>query len=179
MKRLAMAMMVLVMAVMLTSAPAWAKNPENAFVNFGIPGTSGALNHMIVPDDITISSGGIVNFAIVSGVGPGATGGAGFHQVTVYRVADGTKLSSIAAQIMPGSNYNIVDKNGALVLQVTAGNPLVDSNPSGLRIFIEAAASSTPRTVGVYFEDPGTYLVICNVRPHLDDGMIAIVTVKN
>ena len=68
---------------------------------------------MIVPDDITISSGGIVNFAIVSGMGPGATGGAGFHQVTVYRVADGTKLSSIAAQIMPGSNYNIVEKRCA------------------------------------------------------------------
>jgi plastocyanin len=176
MKRLAMAMMVLVMAVMLTSAPAWAKNPENAFVNFGIPGTSGALNHMIVPDDIKISSGGIVNFAIVSGAD--AMSGAGFHQVTVYRVADGTRLSSIAAQIMPGSNYNIVDKDGVLVLQVTAGNPLVDSNPSGLRKFIEAAASSTPRIVGVHFEDPGTYLVICNVRPHLDDGMIAIVTVK-
>jgi plastocyanin len=177
MKRLAMAMMVLVMAVMLISAPAWAKNPENAFVNFGIPGTSGALNHMIVPDDIRISSGGIVNFAIVSGAD--AMSGAGFHQVTVYRVADGTKLSSIAAQIMPGSNYNIVDKDGTLVLQVTAGSPLVDSDPSGLRVFIEAEASSTPRTAGVYFADPGTYLVICNVRPHLDDGMIAIVTVKN
>jgi plastocyanin len=178
MKRLAMAMMVLVMAVMLISAPAWAKNPENAFVNFGVPGAAGALNHMIVPDDVTISSGGIVNFAIVSGVGPGATDGAGFHQVTVYRVAEGTKLSSIAAQIRPGANYNIVDKDGALVLQVTAGSPRVDSDPSGLRVFIEAEPSSTPRTVGVYFADPGTYLVICNVRAHLDDGMIAIVTVK-
>ena len=73
MKRLALAMMVLLAAVMLTSAPAWTKNPENAFVNFGVPGTSGALNHMIVPNDVTISSGGIVNFAIVSGVGPGAS----------------------------------------------------------------------------------------------------------
>lgn len=177
MKRLALAMMVLLAAVMLTSAPAWTKNPENALVNFGVPGTSGALNHMIVPNDVTISSGGIVNFAIVSGVGPGATGGAGLHQVTVYRVADGTKLSVIAAQIAPPT-YSIVDKNGALVLQVTAGSPRVNSDPTGLRLFIEAAADTTPRTVGVYFPNPGTYLVICNVTAHLNDGMIAIVTVK-
>lgn len=37
MKRLALAMMVLLAAVMLTSAPAWTKNPENAFVNSAYP----------------------------------------------------------------------------------------------------------------------------------------------
>jgi len=31
--------------------------------------------------------------------------------------------------------------------------------------------------VGVFFPEPGTYLVICNVRDHLDEGMIAIVKV--
>jgi uncharacterized MnhB-related membrane protein len=177
MKKVSM-MLVFVMVLTISSAAVFADEPENAFVNFGVPGVGGALNHVIIPNDVAIAEGGIVNFAIVSGVGPDATGGAGFHQVTVYRVADKTRLSKIAAQINAGSDYDILDKDGDLVLHVTAGSARVDSDPSGLRIFIEAQASSTPRIVGVYFPDPGTYLVICNVRAHLDDRMIALVTVE-
>ena len=96
MKRLALAMMVLLAAGMLTSAPAWTKNPEYAFVNFGVPGTSGALNHMIVPNDVTISSGGIVNFAIVSGVGPGAPWGDGRGRTSSgHRLSGGRRHQAI------------------------------------------------------------------------------------
>jgi len=33
------------------------------------------------------------------------------------------------------------------------------------------------RTESVGFTTPGMYLVICNVRPHFQDGMIALVKV--
>ena len=59
-----------------------------------MPTTSGVTNHMIVPDDIKLSVGGIANFI-----------GSGFHFVTVYRVADKTRLSDVAPQIMPGQEY--------------------------------------------------------------------------
>lgn len=153
-----------------TSATAAA--PENAVINFGVPTTSGAANHMIVPDDIKLSEGGIANFIV-----------GGFHFVTVYRVADNTRLSDIAGQITPGQDYVLLDKAGSTILdtaQRSAANPdLIDSNSNGNRLFIEAAASATARIVGVYFAEPGTYLVICGVKGHLDDAMMAVVRVKN
>jgi hypothetical protein len=77
-----------------------------AFVNFGVPSTGGELNHMAVPNKITIVEGGIVNFVIASGNNPAspATGGGGFHQITVYKVAKNTKLDFIEAQIKKGFN---------------------------------------------------------------------------
>jgi hypothetical protein len=166
-----------VVAVSMPTSHAWAYAPENVLLNFGVPGASGELNHQIVPNQTTISQDGIVNFAVVSGA-TGAADGGGFHQIAVYKVSKNTTVDDILGQIQPGTSYQVFDKAGTHVLSVTAGAPRVDSDPSGLRVFIEAAASSTPRLVGVFFDEPGTYLVICNVTGHFDDGMIAIVTVK-
>ena len=155
------------------AASAKAAAPENAvIINFGVPTEIGAANHEIVPDDIKLSEGGIANFIV-----------SGFHLVTVYRVADNTKLSDVEEQIMPGQDYVLVDKADDTILDTaerSAVNPgVIDSDPNGDRLFIEAGASAAARIVSVHFAEAGTYLVICSVKAHLDDAMIALVTVKN
>lgn len=162
---------------------------ENAFVNVAVPGLAGAPSHKFVPNEITIRAGGIVNFATVSRATITSTSGP--HPISIYKVAEGTKLADIQAQAAAGSL--ISDKAGKLVLDksvtVDSGLPgpprWVDSDPNGLRIFNETIAipgygesQSTARTVGVYFPGQGTYLVICRVGGHLTDGMAAIVTVR-
>jgi len=34
------------------------------------------------------------------------------------------------------------------------------------------------RAESVFFTEPGTYLVICNIRTHFLDGMFAVVKIK-
>ena len=107
MKRLVMITLAIVLLFGISSTDVYAGAPENAFVNFGVPGTGGATNHKFVPEEIKISAGGIVNFAIVSGVGPGSTGGGGFHQLAVYEVDEDTELDEIADQIFEDEDYDI------------------------------------------------------------------------
>ena len=161
----------LVMLALAAPTGATAALSENAVVNFGVPTVGGAENHRIVPDEIRIADDGIVNFIV-----------SGFHQVTVYSVSRNTRLRDLAEQIVPGQDYVVTDRAGTTILdtaQRSAANPIsIDSDPNGRRLFIEAAASGTARTIGVYFPEPGTYLVICAVKGHLDDAMIALVTVS-
>jgi len=162
----------LVVLALVASTDASAALAENAVVNFGVPTVGGAENHRILPDEIRIADDGIVNFIV-----------GGFHQVTVYSVSRNTRLRDLAEQIIPGQDYAVTDRVGATILdtaQRSAANPiLIDSDPNGRRLFIEPAASPAARTVGVYFPEPGTYLVICSVKGHLDDAMIALVTVSS
>ena len=78
---------------------------------------------------------------------------AGFHQVTVY-------------------------EEGTTPDDITPANGRVD-DPTD-RLFIEGAASGTPRDVAVsVFDEPGRYLVICNVTSHfVRDDMFGWVIVK-
>jgi hypothetical protein len=125
-----------------------------AGLNTAQPGNS--QNHHVLPRTIEIKAGGVVNFAV-----------AGFHQISIY--LPGTTPESI---LVPATGVFI---NDALNLYyqgiVPAGGPLgtpVTMNPS----------NAANRVESVSFFEPGTYLVICNVRTHFLDGMYAFVRVS-
>jgi plastocyanin len=132
-----------------------------ATVSFGIglntPATS-PLNHHVLPLTVRIKQGGVVNFNV-----------AGFHQIYVYD--PGVRKEDI---IVPGGTTPplFINDNRDLYYQGLnpAGGPLgtpVTTNPSNASNRIESVA----------FFEPGTYLVICNVRPHFINGMYAYVVV--
>ena len=84
---------------------------------------------------------------------------AGLHNIVVYD--DGTKPSDIdTTKLVPG-----------------AAPPLID-DPTG-RIYRGPDPRTQPRdrVEVVYFEKPGTYLVICAVLPHFTEGMYGYVKV--
>ena len=124
-----------------------------AGLNTAQPGNP--ANHHILPPTIRIKRGGVVNFAV-----------AGFHQIYVYNPG---KLPSQVA--VPATGTFINDKNGLYYEGIApqggpaatpaTRNPLNDSN----------------RMEPVSFAVDGKYLVICNVRGHFLDGMMAWVVV--
>jgi hypothetical protein len=115
-------------------------------------------NHVILPDRIKVKEGGVVNFLV-----------AGFHQIFVYK--PGTEPRDID---VPDSGTFINDLNN-LYYQglVPAGGP-----PPGLPITTDPS-NARNRVESVSFAEPGTYLVICNVRGHFLDGMFAFVRVRD
>src|SRR5688572_24465565 len=127
-------------------------------LNTAQPGN--AVNHVILPDDIHVKAGGVVHFLV-----------AGLHQVVVYN--PGTTPEDIV--IPPENPFFINDPTTPTTNQfylgiVPAGGPPgtpATINPSNAMNRLESV------TIG----DPGTYLVICNVRQHFQDGMFAFVRV--
>jgi len=115
-----------------------------------------AENHAILPKKIKVKEGGVVHFLV-----------AGFHQVFVYN--PGTKHDDIN---VPDAGTFIGDLDNLFYLGINpAGGPLATqgtTNPS----------NAMNRVESVSFEKPGTYLVICNIRGHFNDGMFAVVKVK-
>lgn len=131
-------------------------------VSFGVglntaqPGN--AANHHVLPRTIEIKAGGVVNFAV-----------AGLHQIFVY--LPGMRPEDI---VVPPAPAFFIDDLLNLYYRgiVPAGGPPgtpVTTNPS----------NAVNRVEPVSFSEPGTYLVICNVRPHFLDGMYAFVKVSN
>ena len=145
----------------LSPAAAGAQNDGNiATVSFGV-GLNTATpnnppNHHVLPQTIRIKAGGVVNFMV-----------AGFHQITAY--APGTRLDSLNLG-NPGPFIN--DLVNVYYMGINpAGGPLgtaATANPS----------NAVNRVESVAFLEPGTYLVICNVRGHFMDGMYAWVVVS-
>jgi plastocyanin len=133
-----------------SSARADDQNKQSVTVAFGAGlNTAGAANHHVLPEIIRIKTGGVVNFVV-----------AGFHQIFVYN--PGTKAGDIT---VPASGTFINDLNNLYYTGLVPG-----------------AASTTfstaqNRVESVSFSEPGTYLVICNVRVHFNNGMIAYVEV--
>jgi plastocyanin len=141
------------------------KSPTSATVSFGGWMTMPALDrfpnnnprtanhHALTPKMVRIKAGGTVNFII-----------GGFHEVLVYD--NGTQ---------PG------DINTNLTVQPTnlpTGPPLI--NDPNRRIYrgLDPSTQSQDRVEVVQFDRPGTYLVICAVRPHfVNDGMFGFVRV--
>ena len=113
-----------------------------------------ANHHELIPQVAKIKAGGSVNFII-----------SGLHQVIVYD--DGTQPSDI---------------NTSLLLPPPPGPPLppLIDDPDG-RLY----RGPDPRTIlpvldrveVVHFPNPGTYLVICGVLPHFQEGMFGFVKV--
>ena len=90
----------------------------------------------------------------------------GFHQVVVYN--PGTKPEDI---VVPASGTFINDMTNVFYFGIPPqGGPLMTqptTNPF----------NGSNRQESVSFSDPGTYLVIFNVRTHFLDGMFAFVKV--
>jgi hypothetical protein len=119
--------------------------------------------HALLPHQVTIKEGGSVNFVL-----------AGFHQVVVYA---------------PGKTPATVDRT--TLLPIPNAPPFIGliDDPAG-RIYrgldprtLSPAPPAPPnnlfqdRVEVVSFATRGTYLVICAVNVHLDDGMFGWVKV--
>jgi hypothetical protein len=141
-------------------------------LNTAQPGN--VVNHVILPKRIQVKAGGVVDF----GVG-------GFHDIIIFK--PGVKLQDLrdagggdfpsfpplyVFQPDPALPFNapsLADKVYYRGLN-PAGGPAatpVQADPSNVM----------NRREPVAFLEPGTYLVICNIRPHLLDGMFAHVKV--
>ena len=137
--------------------------PNNATVSFGewmppvdrYPNLSpqAANHHELIPKTVKIKAGGTVNYII-----------AGLHQVIVYD--DGTQPGTI---------------NTALIRPTTGvppGVPLINDPNRRIYAGLDPSLQTRDRVEVVHFPDPGTYLVICGVRPHfVNDHMFGFVRV--
>ena len=147
------------LVIALTPRSAQANDDDNkklsVTVSFGAglntaqPGN--AVNHHILPPTIRIKAGGVVNFVV-----------AGFHQIFVY--PPGTKPGDI---VVPPAGLFINHDVGNLYYM---GLSPAEAAPAGF-------SNAMNRVESVSFSEPGTYLVICNIRGHFLDGMRAFVKV--
>jgi len=119
-----------------------------------------APNNHILPPDIKVRQGGVVHFLM-----------SGFHMATVYN--PGTEPENI-----------VVPPSGTFINDPTAVPPsnvfYFGINPQGGPLNTPATTNpfnGSNRQESVSFSEPGTYLVICNVRQHFLDGMFALVKV--
>jgi hypothetical protein len=83
----------------------------------------------------------------------------GFHQIFVY--SPGTDVEDVTAAI-PDPQPTFINYLDNLMYQgiAPAGGP-PPGNPGTLNL-----SNASNRLEGVYFAEPGTYLVICNVTGH-------------
>jgi plastocyanin len=110
-----------------------------------------ANHHELIPEFAKIKAGGTVNFII-----------GGFHHVLVYD--DGTQPGDINTTItVPPTNQP---------------QPLLIADPNR-RIYrgLDPSTQVQDRVEVVQFPNPGTYLVICGVLPHFQEGMYGFVKV--
>jgi hypothetical protein len=133
------------------------------------------VNHVVLPKRITVDQDGVVHLMV-----------AGFHQPVVYK--PGTLPETIA---VPAAGTFINDPRNRFYQGINpAGGPLAtpptptaadsQSNAANRVESVSFPASEFVRNNVLVSEraDPGTYLVICNVRGHFLDGMWAFITVK-
>ena len=134
------------------------------------------VNHAVLPSEIKIKAGGVVDFAV-----------AGFHDIVIFK--PGFTLAHLIQA--GGGDYPLTAP--IFVIPANPATPLppaiaflADSiyyrgiNPAGGPLatpFVGSPANGSNRTEPVAFLERGTYLVICNIRPHLLDGMFAYVNV--
>ena len=145
------------LAVGLTAPSAGAKEGDRSrlsvTVSFGAGrNTTGMANHQILPPDIRVQTGGVVNFDV-----------AGFHQIFVY--LPGKTPDDV---VVPDTGQFIDDTDQ---LYYEGINPSGEPPPG--------FSNTQNRVESVAFPDPGTYLVICNVRTHFLNRMYAFVTVED
>jgi hypothetical protein len=135
------------------------------------------VNHAILPKDIHVKAGGVVDFGV-----------AGFHDIVIFK--PGVELEDLndgSGQLPLFPPIFVLPPNPATALP--AGSAfLADKiyyrgiNPAGGPLATAPTISpsnATNRGEPVSFLEPGRYLVICNIRPHLLDGMYAYVRVSN
>jgi hypothetical protein len=172
-------LVVTVLAVGFSGPSIRADDRQVVTVSFGAGlNTGGAANHHIMPQEIRVRKGGVVNFLV-----------AGFHQIMVYNPGQTPEdISEFIAANPPVAGVPFINKLnvplGPIDLRYTGINPA--SNATTLA----GANPATPpnpvtrsnlgnRVESVAFLEPGRYLVICNVRGHFLDGMFAWVRVDD
>lgn len=130
-----------------------------AGLNTAQPGN--AANHHILPRTIEIKAGGVVNFAV-----------GGFHQIVIYN--PGTDIGDITLPAFPPNLFVNYQLATAYYVGINPNNANPATAPAPATVF-----NGENRLETVSFTEPGVYLVICNVTPHLRDGMYAYIRVTN
>jgi plastocyanin len=122
--------------------------PLDRFPDLGAPGKPNV--HQLIPNEVKIKAGGSVNFII-----------GGFHHVLVYD--DGTQPDDINVNsLVPGSSPP----------------GLIDDPNHRIYRGMDPRLFPQDRVEVVNFSNPGTYLVMCGVRPHfVNDRMFGFVRV--
>lgn len=106
-------------------------------------------NHVLLPQEVHIKTGGAVNFII-----------SGFHNLVIYD--DGTQPGNI--------NTNLVVPPPPVAIINDPTNRIFRG--------LDPRLQSQDRVESVTFNKPGTYLVICAVHPHfVNDDMFGFVKV--
>ena len=139
-------------------------------------GLASPVNHAVLPNQIKVKVGGVVDFGV-----------AGYHDIVIFK--PGFTLDDLrdagggdfplfppvfvlppdpAAQLPPDVAF-LADKIYYRGINPAGGPPQTPS--------VASPDNSLNRSEPVAFLEPGTYLVICNVRPHLLNGMYAHVKV--
>ncbi|HET9884218.1 MAG TPA: hypothetical protein VFS81_20870 [Candidatus Binatia bacterium] len=114
-------------------------------------------NQIMIPDTVRLKQNGVVHFLV-----------AGFHEIAIYNPGKTTDDVAVRA----GETFINDATNRFYKGIVPAGGPPpalpVTTDPSNARNRVESVA----------FLEKGTYLVICNIRPHFENGMFGYVEVK-
>jgi hypothetical protein len=156
---------VLAIALVVPSAVATTGPLASATVSFGLwqtdppldrfPNNSPRLRneHQLIPNEVTIRSGGSVNFII-----------SGFHEPIVYD--DGTQPGAI--DVNETTLTTGPTPSPAVVLINDATNRIYRGQDPSLQPLDRGATPAflQDRVEVVHFSKPGTYLVICGVRGH-------------
>jgi plastocyanin len=129
-----------------------------AGLNTAAPNIS--ANHHILPNTIEVKAGGVVNFVV-----------AGFHQIVVYN--PGTDIDDIVLPEFPPNLFVNYQLNTAYYVGLNPDNANSATPPAPANRF-----NGENRTESISFTEPGVYLVICNVTPHLRDRMFAYIKVS-
>jgi len=172
-----------VAACVICASPVGAANDDDSTsalfgrgLNTASPPTN-PVNHLILPKKIQVKSGGVVDFTV-----------AGFHDIVIFK--PGFTLEDLVA----AGGGEIPQLQPPFVLPPDPAVPLPPEfsfladqlyyrgiNPAGgplLTPVTGSPANGVNRAEPVAFFEKGTYLVICNIRPHLLNGMLAHVKVN-
>jgi plastocyanin len=115
-----------------------------------------ADNQVMIPDTVKLKQDGVVHFLV-----------AGFHEIVIYNPGK----TIVDVPVVQSETFINDASNRFYKGIVPAGGPLATpgtTDPSNARNRVESVA----------FLEKGTYLVICNIRTHFENGMFGYVEVK-